>query len=424
MSGGCCANEIEQPGGPVIEIDTLVVGAGPQALTVLARWACDRPATIGGVLVADPSGEWMRAWDRQFDRQRIDVLRSPGVHHPDPDEMAFLHAHHYRSRSLGWAAGNPMAGPLRRPETAAFSRFCGELIVRAGLAERVVPATVVDLRPLTGTASPHRWVATLCDGASIRARQVVWAGNPHVPRVPSGVELCDVIVHSSEVDVATAGPGQRIAVLGGGQSAGQLALGAARSGAAVALVCRGPQRISDLDVDAGWLMDDHLDPFRSITDPAERRRVIERERRGSMTADLVGELARTSVRRFESAGTLSARRDGHQAIVGFAGAEVVVDQVWVATGSTPDLRADPVLRRLAVGGAPHVDGWPILDAGLEWCDDLIVVGALAALTLGPAAGNLGGARAAADLLADRAPRVTDRRHVASACGSAVTTAAQ
>ena len=39
-------------------------------------------------------------------------------------------------------------------------------------------------------------------------------------------------------------------------------------------------------------------------------------------------------------------------------------------------------------------------------DRLYVVGALAGLTLGPAAGNLGGARAAADRLADLEPGTT------------------
>ncbi|MEO1065288.1 MAG: hypothetical protein AAFZ07_28055 [Actinomycetota bacterium] len=387
------------------EIDTLVVGAGPQALTVLSRWLTDRPAVVGDVLAVDPAGTWLRTWDRQFARQRIDVLRSPGVHHPDPDEMAFLHAHRYRSRPAGPArgSGHALRGPLRRPETAAFARFCRDLAGRTGLAQRVRPATVVDLRPLTGEVSSSRWEAELCDGAMVRARQVVWAGNPRLPCVPSEVELCEVVVHAGTVDVGSARPGQRIAVLGGGQTAGQLALGAARCGAEVAVVCREPLRIRDLDVDAGWLMDDHLAPFASIDDPVQRRQVVEQARRGSMTADLVDALGRASVQCLDAAGELSARRDGRGAIVRLAGVDLPVDRVWVATGSTPDLRADPVLARLAAAGAPHVDGWPVLDDRLRWRDGLVVIGALAALTLGPAAGNLGGARAAAELLAPHGP---------------------
>ncbi|MEM9561730.1 MAG: FAD-dependent oxidoreductase [Actinomycetota bacterium] len=385
----------------MIEIDTLVVGAGPHALTVVSRWVCDRPATVDHLLAVDPAGCWMHAWDRQFDQQRIDVLRSPGVHHPDPDEMALLHANDYNNRPTD-RSGEPLRGALRRPTTSVFARFCRDLAARTGLSQRVLPATVVDLQP-AANGPTSGWAATLGDGSTVQARRVVWAGNPRVPTVPHAVHRCEAIVHSAEVDVTTVTAGQRLAVLGGGQTAGQLALVAARAGADVVLVSRGPQRIVNLDVDAGWLMDDHLVPFRSIADPRERRHVVERVRRGSMTADLAKSLADASVRWFSDAGDLSAWPDGDGAVVGFGGAEVRVDRVWVATGSCPDVRAEPVLARRAADGAPHVDGWPILDDRLHWEDGLVILGALAALTLGPAAGNLGGARAAAELLAPQAP---------------------
>ncbi|MEM9131950.1 MAG: hypothetical protein AAF962_03640 [Actinomycetota bacterium] len=393
------------------EIDTLVVGAGPHALTVVSRWICERPARVDDVVIVDPAGTWMQEWYRQLHRQRIDVLRSPGVHHPDPDAMALLHAHRFRTQPTcrgGSAGKGALRGPLRRPATGAFDHFCRNLVTRTGLTDRVVQARVVQLVPITDAASPWRWEAALSDGARLRVRQVVWAGNPRVRCVPAEVELADAVMHSGEVDVATAGPGQRIAVLGGGQTAGQLALEAARAGAEVALISRGPRRVVELDVEAGWLMDDHLVPFRSIADLGERRRVAERARRGSMSTDLVDDLARSAVRWFADAGELSARPDGEGAVVGVAGARIDVDRVWVATGSTPDLRAEPVLARRAADGAPHVDGWPILDDRLRWEDGLLIVGGLAALTLGPAAGNLGGARAAAELLADDGPVVPDR----------------
>ncbi|MEO1057951.1 MAG: FAD-dependent oxidoreductase [Actinomycetota bacterium] len=394
----------------MIETDTVVVGAGPQALTVLARWVCDRPTAVDDVVVVDPAGCWMRAWDEQFDQQRIDVLRSPGVHHPDPDSMALLHACRYRTTPMRHYCapnGDPLNGPLRRPTTAVFANFCRDLAARTGLARRVHPASIVELRPV-GTAAQPVWCAELSDGAVLRARQIVWAGNPRRPNVPAGVELGDTITHSNEVDLAHAAPGQRIAVLGGGQTAGQLALEAARAGADVVLISRGPRRIANLDVDAGWLMDDHLVPFRAVADPCERRRMAERARQGSMTPDLNDALADASVRQMCSAGDIAATDDGDAAVVRVAGVELPVDRVWVATGSTPDLRVEPVLAKRAAFGAPHVNGWPILDDRLRWEPGFAVVGALAALTIGPSAGNLGGARAAAELLADHPPRRIQR----------------
>ncbi|MEM7286060.1 MAG: hypothetical protein AAF480_06890 [Actinomycetota bacterium] len=389
--------------GGALRTDTLMVGAGPQALTVLARWLCDRPSGVQDIVVVDPSGSWLHAWHRAFDRQRIDVLRSPGVHHPDPDEMAFIRAHRCGSRTDG-RVGSAASGPLQRPTTVSFREFCRDLLERTGLSERVLPAAVVRVERVVRASRGARWEAQLSNGMTIEARQVVWAGNPRIPRTPRGVTCGETVVHANDVDLESVRPGQRIAVLGGGQTAGQLALEATRRGAVVSLINRGPQRIADLDVDAGWLMDDHLGPFRAITDPVERRRVVEEAQHGSMTDDLAHALALASVCRLDDAGDMTIRPTATGATVGFAGIECDVDLVWSATGSVPDLRAAPALAALAAGGAPHVDGWPVLSDTLEWLDGLFVVGALAALTLGPAAGNLAGARAAADVLAGCGPQ--------------------
>ena len=168
----------------------------------------------------------------------------------------------------------------------------------------------------------------------------------------------------------------RVAVIGGGQTAGQLALHAAQRDACVTLIRRGMPRIADLDVDAGWLMDDHLEPFAAIDDPIARRAVVEAAQIGSMTSDLDAALRASSVTVVSGAEEITATNVGGGARIGFAGVECVVDRVWSATGSVPDLRASPPLAAIARAGAPHVDGWPVLDADLEWCDGLHIVGAL------------------------------------------------
>lgn len=394
-------------GLPPTDADTVIVGAGPQALTVLARWLFERPSDLRRVAVVESAGEWMTAWRAGFARQCIDVLRSPGVHHPAPDDMAFVNTHgNWPTFETACAAAlrSGSVGPLQRPTTAAFWRFCLQLIEQTELNDRLVPATVVGAVAVRGRCGTSSWKVELDDGSTIGARQVVWAGNTRRRRVPAGVQLGGAVQHSGDVDLGAVGVGERIAVIGGGQSAGQLALRAAQRGAAVTVVSRGPRRVADLDVDAGWLMEDHLAPFRATMDPAERRRVVERVQCGSMTSDLDLELRRSRVARVVGAGEVTARPDPDRGpVVGFAGVECEVDRVWAATGSVPDLRVAPALAELAASGAPHIDGWPVLDDTLQWLDGFYVVGALAALTLGPAAGNLGGARAAADILANRGP---------------------
>jgi len=389
----------------VSTVDTLVVGAGPQALTVLARWAHDRPSVGDRCLVIDPSGNWLTAWRTQFRQQQIGFLRSPGVHHPAPDEMAFLRRHGDMDASppatVDPVRADPLervSGPLRRPAAEVFDEFCRDVVADAGLSTRVVAGRVDELHPERGG-----WRALLAEGPSVRARQVVWAANPRRRVTPAQVELGSNVVHAADVDLSTVEAGQRIVVLGGGQTAGQLALGASCAGAEVVLVARHSIRTADLDVDAGWLMDDHLVPFRSIVDQSERRQIVERCRRGSMTSDLLDGLLRSGVRWCPDVGQIEAHSTEDGAIVRFAGETSTADTVWVATGSVPDLRVAPALAQVAAAGAEHVDGWPVLSDRLEWTHRLFVVGALAALALGPAAGNLGGARAAADALCSAAP---------------------
>ncbi|KAF5840023.1 hypothetical protein DUNSADRAFT_18060 [Dunaliella salina] len=72
--------------------------------------------------------------------------------------------------------------------------------------------------------------------------------------------------------------------------------------------------------------------------------------------------------------------------------------VWLATGSVVDVRAEPVFAGLmAATPVPVYGGMPMLQEDLRWQKDVdcFVLGAYAALRLGPGAANLMGARTAA-----------------------------
>ena len=79
--------------------------------------------------------------------------------------------------------------------------------------------------------------------------------------------------------------------------------------------------------------------------------------------------------------------------IGVGGRSFRADRCWLATGTTPDVRSDPALE-------PHVDrhldGVPVVRPDLRVGGaPLHVAGRLATIELGPAAGNLWGARMAA-----------------------------
>ena len=82
--------------------------------------------------------------------------------------------------------------------------------------------------------------------------------------------------------------------------------------------------------------------------------------------------------------------------------EITAENVILATGSCPCVDAIPVLRDAAADFRLPVDasGLPALEETLTWGDErFFVVGVMAALRVGPDAGNLTGARRAADICA-------------------------
>ena len=63
-------------------IDIAIIGAGPQALTLVTHLLQKKAAMRNRFVVVDPAGEWMHQWHHQFAAFEIPHLRSPAVHHP------------------------------------------------------------------------------------------------------------------------------------------------------------------------------------------------------------------------------------------------------------------------------------------------------------------------------------------------------
>ena len=73
----------------MVDVDLLVVGAGPQALTLMAYLSRYAPRLLEGAVVVDPA-PWLSRWDAQFSALEIPMLRSACVHHPDPEPYALI----------------------------------------------------------------------------------------------------------------------------------------------------------------------------------------------------------------------------------------------------------------------------------------------------------------------------------------------
>jgi cation diffusion facilitator CzcD-associated flavoprotein CzcO len=227
-----------------------------------------------------------------------------------------------------------------------------------------------------------------------------WAADPQLRR--RGLLLHGGGLQRRDTDGRPLHRGRRVVVVGGGLSAAQLARGAVEDGAHVTVLARRPIVRRRMDVDPRWLGPTLMGPFAAAA-PARRRRMLDDARGGgSMPV-----WAERELRHLHRGGRLNLREgvgvdllvpvDDGVAVCTRDGV-AVADQIWLATGSIPDVGADPALADLAARCpvALH-DGLPELRADLGWATTAVhVAGALAGLQVGPIAGNLAGHRQAAE----------------------------
>ena len=346
--------------------------------------------------VVDPTGTWMHGWNEQFARAEIESLRSPIVHHPAPDPLElsdYIDSQSLRRSNL----------PYDLPLADVFAQFCADLVVTNELGAPLATGTKAITRA-------GRSVVVETDTHLITAQHVVVAANPHQRVIPDWVwpvlgERAGFVSWGSDVDLRSFDDmtGERVIIIGGGLTAAHLACGAASRGATVHLVTRRLVETRSFDTDPGWLGPLQLDGFCRIDDPA--RRLAEcRAARGGGT---VPGWMRTRLDSHQDDGSLVAHEQCEvmQVELGASGAgavtltdETVVDadRIWLATGTVARLDALRCLTDLAQD-VPIIDGLPVTDEALQLGPHPVhVMGRLATLTMGPAAGNLWGAQRAAN----------------------------
>lgn len=389
-------------------IDLAVVGAGPQALTLVTHLLQKKRSMRGRFLVFDPSGTWISQWRHQFAALQIPHLRSPAVHHPDPDPHAL--------RTFAESRSEELFPPYDLPGTRLFEDFCQEVMRRWQLQNLVYPAQVVRIEPL-----PHRRSTRFClklsTGETLVARRVVVANGGGKPQLPAWVEQMgggypgDRLLHSHQVDLRNLNlAGDRVLIIGGGLTSGHLAVGAIQRGAKVLLMSRRDLYEKLFDADPGWLGPKYLKGFWAEQDWLARWQMIQQARNGgSMTPAILTQLRRLQregrVQFYEQCQVSRAEWTGQgwqvcctNPAVHACICQQPIDRIWLATGSQLHVGHHSLLDVLAdVYPVEVVQGLPVVDEQLRWpgCD-LFVMGGLAALRVGPTARNLSGARMASD----------------------------
>ncbi|WP_175561183.1 FAD/NAD(P)-binding protein [Hydrococcus rivularis] len=379
-------------------IDLAIVGAGPQALTLVTHLLQKRAKFRNRFLVFDPSGTWLSRWRHQFAAQKIPHLRSPAVHHPDPNPYAL--------RAFAENRPHELFPPYDLPGTQLFEDFCGEVIRRWQLENCIYPEKVVEILP-----HKHRFQLILAAGESIIARRVILATGKGIPQFPEWVNRIpspypsERLCHSSQIDLRSLHlAGEKILIIGGGLTSGHLAMGAIAQNANVFLMARRTWQEKLFDADPGWLGPKYLKGFAAESNWYRRWELIQQARNGgSMTPAMMLQLRRLSR---EGKITLKERceivgaiwQDSHWLVKCANGDVYECDRIWLATGTKFDCQQNPLLEdMLAAYPTEIVNGLPVLDEYLRLPgSEFFLMGALAALQVGPVARNLSGGRMASD----------------------------
>ena len=440
----------EAPGSPLTVVDpdldlrrdepadVVIIGGGPHALAALAAL---NEGALGTdqtrICVIDPGSHFMQAWNTRFEALEIDYLRSPALAHPaafDPTALVNYAIDKGRTSELRdapvssrWLASTDIDRERwlkSLPSSALFRDFCASL--ESELPHRWASGYAANVSKDGRTGEYDVRYKTTADGRehAVAARAVILATGPVGKwRIPAPFEphlASRLVLHTEELLQTSNGKGTlseeitrrcpsesaRVLVIGGGISAAQAAVAAARAGHQVVLRSRRPLQTRPFDIDHGWLDMRKADRmrFEFLCLPYHLRLSAVRKASsgGSVPANYMEELHRLSQTTPNLTLEVDEAIDASKVRVDSKGEHVVVNgetfaMVILATGvvtapscgdSSPLYRSVQELLK-----APTVDGLPRVDSRLRWVpnENVFVLGANAALELGPGALNLMGA---------------------------------
>lgn len=380
----------------------VVVGGGVHG-TYVARELLEAGVERDALAIVDPHGRLLASFRRKARACGMETLRSNYVQHVGPSPFGL--------ETFAKACGRedelvPTRNSQRRPTVELFLDYADHVIERFGLDGLVREATVTDVRREGDLA------VETTDG-TLRTRRLVLAVGPGEPARPGWTREHDRVEHVWDRAVEPAervDADEDVVVVGGGTTAATTATALAETAGTVTLWSRQPLREALREADPRWLNWNHIEREVHVHPPgssARYERIRAARNDGTVPPYLRRELEETPGIERQQGEIRGVRAAGGGLVVAGAGTiRRAVDRVLLATGFEP-VQNGSFVARLAesLSLARGFRGLPVLcDETLAWrtCagerSNVFVTGALAEGTVGPYAGNVPGARRAAERL--------------------------
>jgi cation diffusion facilitator CzcD-associated flavoprotein CzcO len=386
-------------------VDWLVIGGGIHGVHIAARLIGDAEVSRDRVRIVDPGEQLLERWRTCTTMTGMTHLRSPAVHHLDLDPWSLLRQAGKRKKRKKQKkqASDLFAPPYDRPNLGFFNDHCDKVIDTFGLSDLHIRARVTAC-----TVNCDGVKVELSTGQEVEASNVVLAiGTSDQPQRPEWAPAEEARVqHAFDTDFDGWPSSQEVvAVVGGGISAGQLALRLADEGHQVHLISRHPLREHQFDSEPGWLGPKFMTNFNRDRNLQRRRALItEARHKGSVPPDVRRALhvaiENEKLKWHEDEVKKLTLREKDLAMHLKSGDTIVTNRIILGTGFGSDRPGGKFVDQLVESAElPCADcGYPIVDRALRWHPRVYVTGPLAELEIGPASRNIAGARRAGDRL--------------------------
>lgn len=376
----------------------VICGGGIHGVHLATRLIVEAGINREQIKILDPSETLLCQWRNRSQATGMSHLRSPSVHHLDLEPFSLQQFAHKMRRKIY----RPFVAPYQRPALSLFDAHCDKLIQQYDLQ-----ALHIQEKAESMILQSNRILIKTDRGQEILADRLILAlGSGEKPAWP---EACPQkharIQHifSAQFTWPSLQPEDPVLVVGGGITAGQVALKLVRQGQKVHVISRHPIREHQFDSDPGWLGPKYLQGFQRETCMNRRRRSIDSARhRGSMPGDVrravLQEMKKGSLHWHQ--GTIQHWQANDREISLSLSKDLILHgaHCLLATGFSGGRPGGAFVDALieALHLPTSACGFPILDRNLSWHSKIYVTGSLAELELGPVSKNIAGARMAGD----------------------------